>query len=256
MTALGNQAHMFARPYRRDELIRCFENVLPCAPVASITHPAIPQPMLLVSFPGGGHLSIEFTEDAPDSDAPRLGAWLELRTADPAALMRAALDAGLAGQGTPVTSTTWSHPAARYSPSWQATRGLLTPAADVLASYRPALTRAWWRWCATPEVWPDECRNSVTGFPAPLRPGGGHDLVTRFQRRDHLDVRLQPQQRCQRLPDHRGILRQQHPDHPALAGAPRCRRGASPPRPEPVCPSSHLVSPPVNRRVPRHPPVG
>jgi hypothetical protein len=39
--------------------------------------------MLLVSFPGGGHLSIEFTDDAPDSDAPRLGAWLELRAPDP-----------------------------------------------------------------------------------------------------------------------------------------------------------------------------
>jgi hypothetical protein len=52
--------------------------------------------MLLVSFPGGGHLSIEFTDDAPDSDAPRLSAWLELRMPDPAALMRAALAAGLA----------------------------------------------------------------------------------------------------------------------------------------------------------------
>lgn len=87
---------MFARPYRRDELIWCFETALGCGPATSITHPAIPQPMLLVSFPGGGHLSIEFTEDAPDADAPRLGAWLELRTPDPAALMRAALDAGLA----------------------------------------------------------------------------------------------------------------------------------------------------------------
>ena len=96
-----------------------------------VIHPAIPEPMLLVSFPGGGHLSIEFTDDAPDSDAPRLGAWLELRTPDPAALMRAALDAGLAEARHPVTSTTWSHP------SWQATRGLLTPAADVLASYWP-----------------------------------------------------------------------------------------------------------------------
>ncbi len=30
--------------------------------------------MLVVSFPGGGHLSIEFTDDAPDDDQPRLGA--------------------------------------------------------------------------------------------------------------------------------------------------------------------------------------
>lgn len=45
--------------------------------------------------PGGEHLSIEFIEDVPDDDRPRLGAWLELRTEDPAALMRRALEAGL-----------------------------------------------------------------------------------------------------------------------------------------------------------------
>jgi hypothetical protein len=47
-------------------------------------------------FPGGGHLSVEFTDDAPDDEHPRLGAWLELRADDPAAVLQAALDAGLA----------------------------------------------------------------------------------------------------------------------------------------------------------------
>ncbi|MGH3222602.1 MAG: hypothetical protein ACRDPY_28550 [Streptosporangiaceae bacterium] len=51
--------------------------------------------MLVVSFPGGGHLSIEFAADAPDDEQPRLGAWLELRADDPAAVRQAALDAGL-----------------------------------------------------------------------------------------------------------------------------------------------------------------
>ena len=41
----------------------------------------MPGPMLVVDFPGGGHLSIEFIEEAPDDDRPRLGAWLELRAA-------------------------------------------------------------------------------------------------------------------------------------------------------------------------------
>jgi hypothetical protein len=82
---LGNQPRIFARPHRREELTWCFGDVLGCGPVASVTHPAMPEPMLLVSFPGGGGLSIEFTADAPDSDAPRFGAWLELRMADPAA---------------------------------------------------------------------------------------------------------------------------------------------------------------------------
>jgi hypothetical protein len=57
VTALGNQAHMFARPYRRKELIWCSGSVLGCGPVTSIPHPAIPEPMLLISFPGGGHLA-------------------------------------------------------------------------------------------------------------------------------------------------------------------------------------------------------
>jgi hypothetical protein len=51
--------------------------------------------MLVVRFPDGGSLSIEFTDQAPDDEQPRLGAWLELRAVDPAAVMRAALDAGL-----------------------------------------------------------------------------------------------------------------------------------------------------------------
>ena len=95
MTALGIDVHIFARPHRRQELIWCFDTVLGCGPVGSIDHPGMPEPMLLVRFPDGGNLSIEFVEDAPDDDSPRLGAWLALRTEDPEALLQAALDAGL-----------------------------------------------------------------------------------------------------------------------------------------------------------------
>jgi hypothetical protein len=49
--------------------------------------------MLVVDFPSGGHLSIKFVEEAPDADRPRLGAWLELRATDPAAVLRAAVEA-------------------------------------------------------------------------------------------------------------------------------------------------------------------
>ncbi len=94
MTALGSNAHIFARPHRREQLRHCFETVLGC-PVATVSHPAMPEPMLIVRFPGGGSLSIEFTPEAPDDDQPRLGAWLELRADNPAALMRTALEAGL-----------------------------------------------------------------------------------------------------------------------------------------------------------------
>ena len=95
MTSLGNNAHLFAKPHRREELRRLFEGVLDCGPVATVPHPGMAEPMLVVRFPGGGALSIEFVEDADDSDEPRRGTWLELRADDPAALMRKLLEAGV-----------------------------------------------------------------------------------------------------------------------------------------------------------------
>ena len=93
MTALGSNAHIFARPRRRQDLR--FETALGCGPVATVEYSGITESMLVVRFPDGGSLSIEFTDQAPDDENPRLGARLELRDEDPAAVMRAALDAGL-----------------------------------------------------------------------------------------------------------------------------------------------------------------
>ena len=93
--ALGSNVHIFVRPHRRRrELAQCFETVLG-SPVRTVEFPGIDQPMLVVSFPGGGHPSIEFTDEAPDDEQPRLGAWSELRADDPAAVLQAALEAGL-----------------------------------------------------------------------------------------------------------------------------------------------------------------
>jgi hypothetical protein len=95
MTSLGNNAHLFAKPHRRERLRWLFETVLECGPVATVEHPGMSEPMLVVRFPGGGALSIEFIDIADDDDEPRRAAWLELLTADPAALMRRVLDAGV-----------------------------------------------------------------------------------------------------------------------------------------------------------------
>ena len=95
MIALGSNVHIFARPHRREELTLCFEAVAGGSLVRTVEFPGIDQPMLVISFPGGGHLSIEFTDDAPDDEKPRLGAWLEVRADDPPAVLQAALDAGL-----------------------------------------------------------------------------------------------------------------------------------------------------------------
>jgi hypothetical protein len=85
-------------------LARCFETIL-TSPVRTVDYPGIDQSALVVSFPGGG-LSIEFTDDAPDDEQPRLGAWLELRTDDPAAVLQAALGAGLTEVRHQATRTT------------------------------------------------------------------------------------------------------------------------------------------------------
>jgi hypothetical protein len=57
MTALGNNVHIFARPHRRQDLIWCFDSVLGCGPVDTVQHSGMTEPILLVRFPGGGHLS-------------------------------------------------------------------------------------------------------------------------------------------------------------------------------------------------------
>jgi hypothetical protein len=95
MLGLGNNVHIFARPARRESLRSLFEEVLGCGPVATVAHPGMEEPMLVVRFPGGGALSIEFTAGADDSEEPRLATWLELRTAAPATVIEAVRSAGM-----------------------------------------------------------------------------------------------------------------------------------------------------------------
>ncbi|GAA4487417.1 hypothetical protein GCM10023191_015220 [Actinoallomurus oryzae] len=47
MTALGDNVHIFARPHRREALVRCFEAVLGCT-VRTVEFPGIAEPMLVV----------------------------------------------------------------------------------------------------------------------------------------------------------------------------------------------------------------
>jgi hypothetical protein len=94
MIGLGNNAHMFAKPRRREELRRLFEDVLRI-PTAAVEHPGMAEAMLIVRFPQGGSLSIEFTPDAADADEPRLATWLELRAVEPPAAIEALSRAGI-----------------------------------------------------------------------------------------------------------------------------------------------------------------
>ena len=94
MVALGNNAHIFARTNRREALRRLFEDLIGCA-VLNVAHPAMREPMLLARFPGGGSLSVEFTDLAPDSDEPRFGAWLEIRSQSPSKLIEILVERGI-----------------------------------------------------------------------------------------------------------------------------------------------------------------
>jgi hypothetical protein len=95
MISFGNNAHIFARPSRRESLKQLFETTLKCGPVLNVDYPGMAEPMLLIRFPKGGALSIEITPDADDSDEPRRAAWLELRSPDPPAVIDALRAAGI-----------------------------------------------------------------------------------------------------------------------------------------------------------------
>ncbi len=95
MIALGNRAHILARPHVKDQLESCFTTVLGCGAPARLDAPGLREPILAFRFPSGGSLSVEFTEDALDEQQARRGAWLEVRVDDPAALRKKVLEAGL-----------------------------------------------------------------------------------------------------------------------------------------------------------------
>ena len=94
-THLGNRAHFYAHPQYREALIRCFVDVLGCSGPTSLPARLRRDAILAFSFPDGGSISVDFTDDALDAEQARRGAWLELRSADANALQQRVLDAGL-----------------------------------------------------------------------------------------------------------------------------------------------------------------
>ena len=93
--SLGNRAHFYARPPYRESLVRCFVDVLGCAGPIALPARGQPDAILAFSFPDGGSISVDFTDDALDAEQARRGAWLELRSMDASALQQRVLEAGL-----------------------------------------------------------------------------------------------------------------------------------------------------------------
>ncbi|WP_372784227.1 hypothetical protein [Phenylobacterium sp.] len=93
--SLGDRAHFLAKPEYREALVACFSQVLGCGPATVLPTHDPAGPVLAFRFPGGGSVSVQFTDGALDEALARRGAWLELRCADPVALEAAVLKAGL-----------------------------------------------------------------------------------------------------------------------------------------------------------------
>jgi hypothetical protein len=93
--AFSNRTHIFARPGVKEKLTWFFATVLGCGTPASLNAPGLAEPILAWRFPGGGALSVEFTEDALDEEQAFRGAWLEIWAEAPSALKKKVLDAGL-----------------------------------------------------------------------------------------------------------------------------------------------------------------
>ena len=103
--AFSNRAHISVSPTVKDKLILCFRDILGCGAPISLQAPGTQEPILAFRFPGGGSLSIEFTEAALDEQQARRGAWLEIWCDDPEVLKRKILDAGLPQVTYPATNT-------------------------------------------------------------------------------------------------------------------------------------------------------
>lgn len=93
--SFGNRSHWFVRPAAKEKLIWSLSTVLGCGEPASLKAPGIAEPILAWRFPGGGSVSVEFTEDALDENQARRGPWLEVWSSDPATLKKKILAAGL-----------------------------------------------------------------------------------------------------------------------------------------------------------------
>jgi hypothetical protein len=103
--AVSNRTHIFARPAVKEKLTWCFSTLLGCGTPMSLNAPGLAEPILAWRFPGGGALSVEFTENALDEAHMRHGAWLELWSNNPAALKTKILEAGLPQVHYPATNT-------------------------------------------------------------------------------------------------------------------------------------------------------
>jgi hypothetical protein len=103
--AFGNRAHIFVSPNFKAELIHCFSSVLGCGEPKLLHAAGLSEPVLAFAFPGGGSVSVEFTNDALSGESAHRGAWMEIHSDAPGQLKERILNAGLRQVTYSATST-------------------------------------------------------------------------------------------------------------------------------------------------------
>jgi hypothetical protein len=105
MVAFSNRAHLALLPHAKEPLTRCLTTVFGCPEPLGLPAPGLSEPILAFRFPSGGSMSVEFRPDALAEPDVMRGAWLEVKTDDPAGLQKAVTDAGLRRVRHPATDT-------------------------------------------------------------------------------------------------------------------------------------------------------
>lgn len=92
--SLSRRAHYSLKPEYRDAILQCFSKIFGMnAPMERPAQGSV-GPIVAFRFPGGGAISMEFTESALSPEDLSKGAWLEIVVANPTPLQEAVKTAG------------------------------------------------------------------------------------------------------------------------------------------------------------------
>jgi hypothetical protein len=93
IASLGARVHIFVHPNVREQFTALFKNLLGCEVLERDF--GLTYPILFVPFPDGSGFSVEFRDDAQQTDEPIYSTWIEFRTADLDQAQRNLRDAGI-----------------------------------------------------------------------------------------------------------------------------------------------------------------
>jgi hypothetical protein len=93
IASLGARVHIFVNPHVREQFTAVFKDVLRCEVVERDF--GLPYPILFVPFGDGSGFSVEFRDDAQQTDGPIYSTWIEFRTPNVDEAQRKLREAGI-----------------------------------------------------------------------------------------------------------------------------------------------------------------